>query len=229
MDDRISAFRSRLRDLGKQKRAPSSFRDKVAIFTGITALVISGISTYFSLIRLRDDFRVVISGTIEQTRIERIQEAFQLGLDAEFSIAFINAGTRMIDISGVGLVAGTWRQEEADNECKKDSVDLGYKLEPFILKPGEILRKELKSAVAKRSAVPLFKDMLYSSTKAMPICVKFNFLTLNWIDYEKTVPVLNVVLNMASPQEPATLTFRLLGVSNKPVVLFERWETIFSQ
>src|SRR4051812_20362160 len=78
-----------------------SFSAKDWITTGLSvgAILISLISAYFSVVRVKDDVRLVVT-EFPQLFIESPEE---LSLGDQFSLAFINAGSRSAIILGFWL------------------------------------------------------------------------------------------------------------------------------
>ena len=201
-------------------------KDWIGVATGITALVLSGATAYFNVFRQSDDLRVVISGTIKSISLTG-QNRPSLNVDAEYQIAFINAGTQAIDISQVGLVSSNREKEPGDeNDCPAGSYDLGYKLDGFVLKPGEIIRKNLRfsdDATPSHGVIPL--PLPLPAEQRFLVCLRFDFVTLDAVSFGKSKAVMRITVL----KDAGTVKWDPLWSRTEPLVLLNRWHTIFSR
>ena len=214
-----------------------SAKDWIGVGTGLTALVLSALTAYFNVFRQSDDLRVVISGTIKSVSLAGHSPNVSLVVDADYQIAFINAGSQPIDISQVGLISAHREKEAADgNDCPAGSFDLGYKSDAFVLKPGEIIRKDIRFSDDSKSShgtIPLPSKL--SDKEIFLVCLRFDFVTLDAVALGSSKGVMRITLVKSDPflvkREPFwySVNWEPLWSPTKPLVLLSRWHTVFSR
>jgi hypothetical protein len=116
--------------------------DLIAIGISCAAFILSASTSYFSLLRVSDDVRLVISG-MPQMNLDWKQRTFEIERPQKF--LFINAGTRAVSINSIYLkVAQPKAENEAfEKDCKKGEVEfVYYDSDPFVVRAGEMLTKQ---------------------------------------------------------------------------------------
>lgn len=117
-----------------------NLKDSLTIGLSSAALIISGASAYYNVLRVTDDVRVIIWDAPVLMPDFRAQQ-FAI-YPQKSSFIFINSGTRSVAISRVSLRIGqpTDSRAVSANGCNNLDV-LYYDLEPFIVKAGDINSK----------------------------------------------------------------------------------------
>lgn len=156
------------------------------------AFMLSAVSFYFTTLRVTDDVRVIVGDTpmalpdFEKGQFEVNETA---GGEAIGKFIFINSGTRSAVISGVTLhVAQPGSAKMPVDGCDMSDVAVkNFDMEPFVLKPGDIIVKNTR--LARDAATPIkFSEVNEKSEKVqVKVCVEVAFTTPN-VEYStKTV------------------------------------------
>jgi hypothetical protein len=115
-------------------------KDWVAILISITALGISGMTAYFSLVRQSEEMRVFVG---EFPLLTRVADR-RLQVEGKLDIAFMNTGTRPIIVLGVDLVIEDISERKgASRPCGLKFGSLRFEVDSFVVKEKESVAKLL--------------------------------------------------------------------------------------
>jgi hypothetical protein len=173
---------------------PSFFKDAVAISISIIALVVSLLSAYFNLVWAKDDIGVELGhypGLFFSGRIltaEGKPYSTELGVSPAQSFTFINNGTRAASIVSIEFFIRSVRTLDTkkkdcaaiDEKSVLGTQGQGYALEPFAIKPGEIIIKTFRLGKPEEKAVwfePEFDRENNSMDARVYACIEFGIIT----------------------------------------------------
>jgi hypothetical protein len=209
-------------------RSRSLLRDWLSLVIAVLALCVSGGTAYFNVVRQRDDLRVVISSYPVVLFVSKQLFLFDLPL----KLAFINSGNRTAAIMSINWAFD--KQESAGTCVNGRSVD--YEVAPFVIKPGEIVLKELKIANshnwkrAKEGYWSLSESTLTVGTgDLVKECMQFGIATPDSVSWEVQTPLYSgKVLSIPTEMEKDQWLAVFQGhIYKKPVVLLQTSGTIF--
>jgi hypothetical protein len=116
-------------------------RDFVAISLSVLSLAISCLGFYFSTLLQTDDIRLVI----DEVPSVWIDDG-SLVMPSVVKLTLVNSGNRAAAVSSINATARKVGTEEgADPKCEGERLNIfGLGIEPFVLKPGEIMSVQSK-------------------------------------------------------------------------------------
>ncbi|MGY3496382.1 hypothetical protein [Bradyrhizobium sp. USDA 4502] len=142
-NERLEAFRRRLRgpEAPQQTREPLKGKDWVAILVSISALAISAMTAYFSLLRQSEEMQVFFGDPplLTRTADKRLQ------VEGKLDMAFMNTGTRPIIVLGVALLIEdtSKRTAASSSPCGSKFGSLRFEVDTFVVKEKESVTKLL--------------------------------------------------------------------------------------
>jgi hypothetical protein len=128
-----------------------SWKDKLSLFISSLALILSAVSTYFTLFRQVDE----VSASIQSSpwTLLRLNDVTQLP-GVPFTVVFINSGTRSVAVLKQSLELSQRKVLERPNCENAGEPGISHEplhIESFVLKESEIVTKNM---VPKNSARP---------------------------------------------------------------------------
>jgi hypothetical protein len=123
-----------------------AFKDWFSITLSCAALAVSAGSAYLNLLVQKDDLRVVIGRSPSVGRTDQNE----LTVYGEQELTFINSGNRAAAVTTVSAAGKRYTEPKAGvDQCSggtvlEDLLILPFIIEPFVLKPGEILAIKAK-------------------------------------------------------------------------------------
>jgi hypothetical protein len=145
--DNLKAGTMRLRTIvvrpiiqgAKETKKP---RDWIAISLSVLSLVISCLGFYFTALLQTDDVRLVI-GEVPSVSAD---DDGSLYMHGAVKLTLVNSGNRAASILSVSAVARKLEEHEGANpQCEGEKLNfLGLGIEPFVLKPGDIISVQSK-------------------------------------------------------------------------------------
>lgn len=206
----------------------------VGAITGILALGVSTGSAVFNYFLQKDDLRVVLDSLPEMYNAgPDIVSGSGIAVRANQQITFINSGNRSAAITRIQLLAvQPEKGAEKTEDCSGGmTIATAYDLDPFVIKPGEILLKTLR---LKKNIWPEYNGYILNYMSHLnrerdhflvTLCMGFSIISPdNYMEeikrplYSKDMP--RDVPVVASPGEP-------IIDWGHPVVLLHN--TVFSQ
>jgi hypothetical protein len=156
--------RQRLREAyenRKKKEAPKqkwTARDFVSLTVSVIALIISGGSVYFTLLRQIDDVSMVVGGMPMADWVD----GKALSIEAnEFNVTFMNTGTRSVVVNWLAV---DYAQPIYDDEgCARHATSFTTDLQPLVIKEKEIVVKKIKIADASHGLFGINAERLSSN------------------------------------------------------------------
>ncbi|UQD69344.1 hypothetical protein JEY40_25365 [Bradyrhizobium japonicum] len=213
MNDRLEAFRSRLR--GSEKKS-SNWQFWIGSPTAWLALIISSTTAFFNFVYYTDELSVIGS----PAAIFEKEGMFRVAAPNRF--LFINSGSRPISVIGadIHLVQPPNKNEE-NFSCigggHYQSVDLA--MEPTIVKAHDASIVQLPSFSKNTDGLPAASVSLEESNKGVPrriilACISFDLVATD-VRWSKTVAVQRVAIDAKQLRE------EWIG-ANRPVMLTTR-------
>jgi hypothetical protein len=144
--------RSKHRDLIAITVAAVSFAISIASFG------LSAITTYYSVLRVQEDVRVVM-WEFPSVLLDAAEK--KLKVSRSLSFLFINAGSRTISINNIylNIAQPSKGNPLSEKGCHGDGVSVEfYESEPFVVKPGEMETRKTQLIAPTRKANGHFDD-----------------------------------------------------------------------
>ena len=202
-------------------------KDWITSVLSVLAICISLITAYFSLLRVNDDVRMVVS-RFPQLNIETDK---LLTLEKEFTLAFINAGNRPAVVVSVALLV---EQANTDKQCSGDATYFDTKIEPLVIKASEI--QTLKVGIERvqenkqkitlsqgKWIIPMSPSNLKSEFVEVQTCVVIELSTPSE-SFERVM----VKINQQSGRRSAGMPFIDGERTGQPFAIVKKASTIFS-
>jgi hypothetical protein len=209
-----------------------AFKDWASLSFSCLALLVSVGTAYFNVFLQQDDIRVVIGSTPTFT----LRNNGDIATAGDQELTFINSGNRSAAITSVtALVTRQGAPEDLLATCDgPDAYRMRFDIEPFVIKPGEILVKKM----------PVSRDLGWNDEKngvlVLPkssyeakhgdkylACLAMNITTPDSFSKEVHHRAFDYVLKRLAIFEPEEK--RTLFERGKPVVMLQRSGSIFSR
>jgi hypothetical protein len=207
-------------------------KDKITISISVLALLVSGMTAYFTVARQADDLRVVIERTPAVFLTEK-----KLSILSDQQLTFINSGNRPVAVTGITLVVSP---TGLDKTCvhPDELFSLNYEVEPFVVKSGEIT---IKKMAFRKGSWWTFEEQFFDvpgggsakvSTRpdmnegdSVNACFKFRLATPD--SYSEEVELLLFTHKLKNLgwwffEESPTPAFK----KGEPIVLLRKWGTV---
>jgi hypothetical protein len=153
VNEQLDAFRKRLR--GPEAPQRMKAKEWVAILISVTALGLSAMTAYFTLVRQSEELRVFVGDAIPfvtgRTNDGRLQ------LEGNLDIAFMNTGTKPIIVLGVSLIVSDIEDRKKSKSCKSSFGNILFDADSFVVKEKEAVAKLLRFD-RRRKHVELTED-----------------------------------------------------------------------
>ena len=118
-------------------------RDWVTTSLALLSAVVSVGTVYYNFVRQSDDVRVSLPEF--SPFISRGAEWWNLSLESDMTVTFVNSGNRTAAITDTSLrLAYRANRNELTNECQHGRF-VSFNIEPLVIKPGEIVPKTLRT------------------------------------------------------------------------------------
>lgn len=177
MREEVKAFRKRWRKRQPAKRVTS--RDWVARLGSIAAVVISIATIYLTYFHRTERLSLMV---LDSPELDIAEEGF--GFKGNTQLGFFNYGNTPIVITNISMTIQQNPGSYDFNCSEKDAMDYNFKLQPFVVKPGEDIVK----------AVPMLPEMAKirfvgasiedEGARFINTCLSVEFVVLerNWSD-----------------------------------------------
>jgi hypothetical protein len=196
MNETLEVFRRRLRsDVRKAPKEKAKIKDFLSLAISSLALVISATTAYVNLVWQSDDIRVVI--TTFAFYYDQESQVLELGEMPEWT--FINSGNRSAAIRGLTMaVASTFTCSKA-----KEAESFRYEIEPFVIKPSEIIAKTLHirpgANIQSSQVSPLLKAFVkVDKPSRFLLCVMAHIVTPDSVTFEAAVPLWEIYIPVSA-------------------------------
>jgi hypothetical protein len=193
----------------------------IGTITGVLALIVAALTAYFTIFQQVDDLKVAIGNAPSVT----MKPNGDLWIIGPLEITFINSGNRGVAITNAWALATRLKSRDATpTNCDgQETHGAAFKLDEFILKPGEIELKKL-GPVSNCFFCDLEKgdDFLGSPTWIVPKSI----INIKLGDAFLTCLKLKVTTADGSAKEIDRLVFKYEIGTEKPTPLFDKEKPI---
>ena len=220
----------------KPKQGDWDWKDAVTLPMSIAAFLISGVSTYFNVVRQTDDLRMLIP-TVPFITLD--QDRTRFAIEPSETVLFMNSGNRSAAVTFMQLHVRQDRKNQTDCD-DSTGLMLEYEYEPFAIKPGEIVSKTmtlrgkrppeykedpLKIAPNGFITFPIASDNDENDTHWIQVCMSVRVATPT--SY-KTVSNIELYRSKLDKKGEYILdTYVAGGLVDIPISLLTGWSTIF--
>jgi hypothetical protein len=177
---------------------PPAFAPKDWLTLGISliALAVSALTAYYNYFRQVDDFRMVLGYELPRVMLGMDRKTILFG--GSYVASFINSGNRSIAVTGVKAVVGKGKFPK--DPCLIPQSPVPYKLEPFVVKPAEIVVKNLVPedfSPGHQKVVDMFKLNIdweeIPEYGVLDVCLLVNVVTPDNYADERSVRIFELV------------------------------------
>ena len=138
MDERLEAFRTRLRGSTKPQKKERKAREWFAILVSISALAVSITTAYFGTIRQVEELHIFVGNSIPTASWT---DDGRLQIEGALDLAFLNTGTRPILILSADLLINQDEEIRSDDQCNFHWAGVPLDLNSFVVKEKESVAK----------------------------------------------------------------------------------------
>jgi hypothetical protein len=178
MNDKLEAFRKRLRVPEREKR---NWQSWVGSPTAWLALILSASSFFYTFLYHSDELSVVIDEPVIQLNRQN-----KIEITSPRGVTFINSGSRPVAVTGVRLNI-MQRYESFPNPRCKDSYskNIHFVFEQTVIKPYDAISKPVKFANEERYSENItFENQTHN---VLAVCAIFQLAATDGAKWQKTV------------------------------------------
>lgn len=226
----VEKFRERL---NPPKRPKTDWSKWIGSPTAWLALMLSGFSAYFTVIRKADELGVIVRDTPIVVRTLPTDDLAVINFQQDLS--FTNAGNRPAAITNIALLI--WTPERKEERCPSDSEpkrSYDYDFQSVVVRPGDIVTTTLSKFSNDQVYEPTYIGSLvrlmprseYERNAYVVVCLSFRLLTpSNAIERKQILLSANEYVHAAALHASNQKRFVR---SDAPHTLIQRRGTIFA-
>jgi hypothetical protein len=196
-------------------------KEWIATPIAVTAFAFSAVNFYNSSVKRQDELKVIVN-VGPYVDIDREKKKFTLLMRAD--LTFINSGNRFVGVSALKVHFEQSNDPAAfSNKCIGSSTTIDFVVEPFVVKPGELVSKKIDTladgwkteAENQWISFPFTRE---GSSYNAGVCFLFSFVTPDVA--ENDVPIALFVRRFsAQKQEVDDGLSETFVAPNRPVTL----------
>jgi hypothetical protein len=197
-----------------------ALKDWVTLSLSLMALLISGVTAYFSIIRQVDDLRVIVEGSAYE---DHDKDEIRVSTKIPLTMTFANLGNRPAAVTSMWLWLNQPKTYDERQECfgEQPKIQAGFDVQPFIVEGGKIAT-QIASIKAEKFSVDISEDNhrspLHYVTES---CITFTIITAdgNVVRNARRIDLSELRMENGNPIWTSW--------QRKQIILYQKWSNIF--
>jgi hypothetical protein len=184
MNERLEAFRKRLRGPDKEK---GNWQFWIGSPTAWLALLLSSTTAFYTFLYHSDELSVVIDSPSIV-----LDNDGKLAVHSPSSVTFINSGSRPVAVTGIQLILVQPIENFPDPQCRGSGSysNLSLEFEQTVVKPYDAVAKPLgfyNKKPLEEEKVELTKENTGKGESVLAVCLKFSIAATDAAGWIKTI------------------------------------------